>query len=57
MRLQFAVEPDFLLLMLAGGAVDAAGAVGGGAAPDALVGTGAVAVLTRRRVDAPRTIA
>ena len=44
------------LLMLAGGAVDAAGAVGGGAAPDALVGAGAVAVLARGRVDAPRTI-
>ena len=43
--------------MLAGGAVDAAGAVGGGAAPDALVGAGAVAVLARGRVDAPRTIA
>ena len=42
--------------MLAGRAVDAAGAVGGGAAPDALVGAGAVAVLARRGVDAPRTI-
>ena len=45
------------LLMLAGGAVDAAGAVGGGTAPDALVGAGAVAVLARGGVDAPRTIA
>ena len=42
--------------MLAGGAVDTAGAVGGGAAPDALVGAGTVAVLARGRVDAPRTI-
>ncbi len=45
------------LLMLAGGAVDAAGAVGGGAAPDALVGAGTMAVLARRGVDAPRAIA
>ena len=43
--------------MLAGGAVVAAGAVGGGATPDALVGTGAMAVLARGRVDAPRAIA
>ena len=43
--------------MLAGRAVDAAGAVGGGTAPDALVGAGAVAVLARGRVDAPRAIA
>ena len=43
--------------MLAGRAVDAAGAVGGGAAPDALVAAGAVAVLARGRVDATRTIA
>ena len=43
--------------MLAGGAVDAAGAVGGGAAPDALVGARAMAVLARGGVDAPRTIA
>ena len=42
--------------MLAGRAVDAAGAVGGGAAPDALVGARTVAVLARRGVDAPRTI-
>ena len=47
----------FSLLVLAGRAVDAAGAVGGGTAPDALVGAGAVAVLARRGVDAPRTIA
>ena len=45
------------LLMLTGWAVDAAGTVGGGAAPDALVGAGAVAVLARRGVDAPRAIA
>ena len=43
--------------MLVGGAVDAAGAVGGGTAPDALVGAGAVAVLARGGVDTPRTIA
>ena len=43
--------------MLAGGAVDAAGAVGGGTAPDALVAARAVAVLTRGGVDAPRAIA
>ena len=43
--------------MLAGGAVDAPGAVGGGAAPDALVAAGAVAVLARGGVNAPRTIA
>ena len=36
-----------LLLVLAGRAVNAAGAVGCGAAPDALVATGAVAVLAR----------
>ena len=42
--------------MLTGRAVDATGAVGGGTAPDALVGTGTVAVLARRGVDAPRTI-
>ena len=43
--------------MLAGGAVDAAGAVGSGAAPNALVGAGTVAVLARRGVDTPRTVA
>ena len=43
--------------MLAGGAVDVPGAVGGGATPDALVGAGAVAVLTSGRMDAPRAIA
>ena len=42
--------------MLAGGAVDTAGAVGGGTAPDALVAAGAVAVFARRGMDAPRTI-
>ena len=42
--------------MLAGRAVDAAGAVGGGAAPDALVGAGAVAVLARGRVDTARSV-
>ena len=43
--------------MFPGRAVDAAGAVGGGAAPDALVAAGAVAVLARGRVDAARAIA
>ena len=43
--------------MLAGRAVDAAGAVGGGAAPDALVAAGAVAVLARGGVDASRAVA
>ena len=33
-------------------AVDAAGAVGGGAAPDALIAAGTVAMLARGRVDA-----
>ena len=47
----------FSLLVLASRAVDAAGAVGGGTAPDALVGAGAVAVLARGGVDASRTIA
>ena len=42
--------------MPAGRAVDAAGAVGGGTAPDALVGAGAVTVLARRRVDATRSV-
>ena len=37
----------YLLLMLPGRAVITAGAVGGGAAPDALVAAGAVAVLLR----------
>ena len=45
-----------LLLMLAGRAVDAAGAIGGRAAPDALVAAGAVAVLARWRVNAPRAV-
>ena len=43
--------------MLPGRAVDAAGAVGGGTAPDALVAAGTVAVLARRGMDATRTIA
>ena len=43
--------------MLSGWAVDAAGAVGGGTAPDALVAAGAVAVLLRGGVVAARTIA
>ena len=43
--------------MLAGRAVDAAGAVGGGAAPDALVAAGTVAVLARRGVDTSRAVA
>ena len=45
-----------LLLVFSGRAVDAAGAVGGGAAPDALVGAGAVAVLARGRVDTARSV-
>ena len=43
--------------MLTGRAVVAAGAVGGGAAPVALVATGAVAVLLRGRMVAARTVA
>jgi hypothetical protein len=43
--------------MLPGRAVVAAGAVGGGAAPDALVAAGAVAVLARGGVDASGAIA
>ena len=43
--------------MLSGRAVDATGAVGGGAAPDALVAARAVAVLARGRVDATRAVA
>ena len=43
--------------MAAGGGVDAAVAVGGGAAPDALVGAGSMAVLASRRVDASGTVA
>ena len=43
--------------MLAGRAVDATGAVGGGTTPDALVAAGTVAVFARWGVDAPRTIA
>ncbi len=46
-----------LLLMPSGRAVNAAGAIRGGAAPDALVGAGAVAVLSRGRVDATGTVA
>jgi len=42
--------------VLAGRAVDAAGAVGGGAAPDALVGAWAMAVLASRRVDVPQSL-
>ena len=37
--------------MLPGRAMDAAGAIGGRAAPDALVGAGTVAVLARGRMD------
>ena len=40
-----------------GRAVVAAGTVGGGAAPDALVAAGAVAVLARGRVYAARAVA
>ena len=43
--------------MLAGRAVIAAGAVGGGAAPDALVAAGTVAVLLRGRMVAARAVA
>ena len=43
--------------MLPGRTVDAAGAVGGGAAPDAFVGAGAMAVLASWRVDASGTVA
>ncbi len=43
--------------MLAGRAVDAAGAVGGGAAPDALVAARAVAMLLRGRMIASRAVA
>ena len=42
--------------MLPGWAVDAAGAIGGGAAPDALVAAWAMAVLARGRVDAARSV-
>ena len=47
----------FLFLVLAGRAVVAAGAVGGGAAPDALVAAGAVAVLFRGGIVAARAVA
>ena len=43
--------------MLAGRAVDACGAVGGGSAPDALVAAGPMAVLARGRVDASGAVA
>ena len=43
--------------MPSGRAVDAAGAIRGGAAPDALVGAWAVAVLARGRVDAAGAVA
>ena len=43
--------------MLSGWAVVTAGAVGGGAAPDALVAAGAVAVLLRGRMVAARAVA
>ena len=42
--------------MLAGRTVDAAGTVGGGAAPDALVTAGTMTVLARGRVDAARSV-
>ena len=44
------------LLVLAGGAVDATGTVGGRTAPDALIGTWAMAVFSRRRVDTSGTV-
>ena len=43
--------------MLAGRAVVAARAIGGGTAPDALVAAGAVAVLLRGRMVAARAVA
>ena len=43
--------------MLSSRAVDAAGTIGCGAAPDALVTARAVAVLARGRVDAARAVA
>ena len=43
--------------MLAGRAVVAARAIGGGTAPDALVAAGAVAVLLRWRMVAARAVA
>ena len=45
-----AINKKILLLVLAGRAVDAGCAVGGGTAPDAPVRAGAVAVLARGRV-------
>jgi len=48
----FLLEIIFSLLVLPGWAMDAAGAVGGGAAPDALVAAWAMAVLARGRADA-----
>ena len=42
--------------MSSGRAVDAAGAGGGGTAPDALVAAGAVAVLLRGRMVAARAV-
>ncbi len=42
--------------MLSCGRMDATGTVGGGTAPDALVRTGAVAMLAGWRVDAARTV-
>ena len=53
----WAVKKNVLLLVLSGWAVDAAGAVGGGAAPDALVAARTMAVLARGRVDASGTVA
>ena len=50
-------RPLFLLLVSSGRAVDAAGAVRCGAAPDALVGAWAVTMLLRRRIDAAGTVA
>ena len=53
----FLLEIIFSLLVLPGWAMDTAGAVGGGAAPDALVAAWAMAVLARWGVDTSRTVA
>ena len=46
----------FLFLVLPSRTVDTTGTIGGGAAPDALIGAGTVAVLARWGVDATRTV-
>ena len=47
----------FLFLVLPSRTVDTTGTVGCGAAPDALVAAGAMAVLARGAMEAPRTVA